>query len=37
MIQSEDYLPEEMNELYVHSLAAAHPLGDRPLPALIAE
>jgi pimeloyl-ACP methyl ester carboxylesterase len=29
--QGEDHLPEEMNELYQHSLATAHPLGDRPL------
>jgi pimeloyl-ACP methyl ester carboxylesterase len=32
----EDYLPEEMNELYQHSIATAHPLGDRPLVSIIA-
>lgn len=31
-----DYLPEEMNELYQHSLAMPHPLGDRPLISIIA-
>lgn len=29
--QGEDYLPEEMKELYQRSLSTAHPLGDRPL------
>jgi len=31
----EDYLPEEMNELYQHSLGTAHPFGDRPLVSII--
>jgi len=34
--RAEDYLPEEMNELYQHSPATAHPLGDRPLVSIIA-
>jgi pimeloyl-ACP methyl ester carboxylesterase len=32
----EDYLPEETKELYEHSMASAHPLGDRPLITIVA-